>query len=50
MELLQFFAGLFRHYESVASGEVEWLLGCLEHLQVAFAVHSDRTDFSWVHR
>jgi hypothetical protein len=46
----QFFAGIFRHYQAVASGEVEWLLGCLEHLQVAFAVHSDRTDFSWVHR
>jgi hypothetical protein len=45
----KFLAGIFKHYESVVSEEMEWFLGCLDHLQVAFAVHSERTNFSWVH-
>lgn len=45
----KFLAGIFKHYESVVSEEMEWFLGCLDHLQVAFAVHSDLTNFSWVH-
>jgi hypothetical protein len=44
----RFFASMFKHYETVASGQVEWLIDCLENLQIAFAIHSDRTDFSWM--
>jgi hypothetical protein len=44
------FAQLFRHYQSVARRDVEWLMHCLEHVQVAFAIHSERTDFAWLGR
>ena len=44
----KFFAFIFKHYEAAESGEVEWLIDCLENLQIAFAIHSDRTDFSWM--
>jgi hypothetical protein len=44
------FAQLFRHYQSLPRHEVQWLMPCLEHLQVAFAVHSNRTDFGWLTR
>jgi hypothetical protein len=42
------FASMFKHYEAVAVGQAEWLIQCLENLQVAFAIHSERTDFSWM--
>lgn len=44
----KFLASMFKHYQAATCGEVEWLIECLENLQVAFAIHSDRTDFSWM--
>ncbi len=42
------FAIMLKHYEAGMCTEVEWLIECLENLQVAFSIHSGRTDFSWV--
>jgi hypothetical protein len=42
------FAILLKHYEASTHAELEWLIECLENLQVAFSIHSGRTDFSWV--
>lgn len=44
----RFFASMFKHYQSATTGQVSWLIDCLESLQIAFAIHSDRTDFSWM--
>jgi hypothetical protein len=44
----RFFASMFKHYGAETSGQVEWLIECLENLQIAFAIHSNRTDFSWM--
>jgi hypothetical protein len=42
------FAVMLKHYETGVHHELEWLIDCLENLQVAFSIHSGRTDFSWV--
>ncbi len=42
------FAILLKHYEAGIHTELEWLIECLENLQIAFSIHSGRTDFSWV--
>lgn len=42
------FAIMLKHYEAGMCSEAEWLIECLENLQVAFSIHSGRTDFSWV--
>jgi hypothetical protein len=41
------FAQLCQHYQALSNDQSEWLVYCLEHLQVAFTVHAERRDFAW---
>lgn len=39
---------LFNHYENHSRGSVQWLISCLEHLNLAWSTHFGGLDFSFV--
>jgi len=44
------FAILFNHYESSEQSELQWLVHCLENLNVAWSTHFGTVDFSSVNQ
>ena len=42
------FAILFNHYESQRRSAVQWLVYCLEKVNLAWSTHFGRVDFSFV--
>jgi hypothetical protein len=40
---------LFQHYESQARGSVDWLVRCLEKLNLAWTAHFSAQNLSYVH-
>lgn len=44
------FSILFNHYESHSRSNVQWLINCLENLNVAWSAHFGTTDFSYVNQ
>lgn len=44
------FAILFNHYENHSRATVQWLVNCLEHLNLAWSTHFGSLDFSFVNQ